>query len=153
MQRILVSACLLGENVRYDGQAKPMFNKMLDLWSLEGRVVRVCPEVAGGLPVPRPAAEINNNNNRIYTQQAIDVTDAFVSGAQKALDLCLKHNIKYALLKESSPSCGSNTIYDGSFSGRKISGEGVTAQLLRAHGIKVFSEKNINDLITLISNG
>jgi uncharacterized protein YbbK (DUF523 family) len=152
LEKILVSACLLGENVRYNGQTKPLFNKMLDLWSLEGRVIRVCPEVAGGLPVPRPAAEIDREHNKIYTQQGIDVTEAFLSGAKKALDLCLKHKIKYALLKESSPSCGSLTIYDGSFSGTKIAGEGATTQLLRAHGIKVFSEQTIDDLIALVSN-
>lgn len=152
MEKILVSACLLGENVRYNGLTKPIFNKTLDLWSLEGRIIRICPEVAGGLPVPRPAAEINSNNNRVYTQQGIDVSDAFISGAQKALALCQRYNIRYALLKESSPSCGSQTIYDGRFSGEKIVGEGATTQLLRKHGISVFSEQNIDSLIALISD-
>ena len=151
MQKLLVSSCLLGNPVRYDGQSQNLLHPGLETLKQQGRLVAFCPEVAGGLPTPRPPAEIKAG--RVLTKDAQDVTVQFAYGAEQALKLCKKQGIRYALLKESSPSCGSNTIYDGSFSGRKISGEGVTAQLLRAHGIKVFSEKNINDLITLISNG
>lgn len=107
-------------------------------------------EVSGGLPVPRAAAE-QQATGLVITQAGVDVTDAFTRGANIALSLCETHNIRYALLKESSPSCGSNTIYDGSFSHRKIPGQGVTAALLSAHGIKVFSEENIDQLITILT--
>jgi len=152
LEKILISACFLGENVRYNGQTESLQHQILNQWLKQGRVVRVCPEVAGGLPVPRPAAEIDRINQRIITKQGEDVTDAFEHGAQKALSICLNNNIKFALLKESSPSCGSQTIYDGQFRGQKIAGQGATTKLLREHGIEVYSEENIQALITRIES-
>lgn len=144
MEKILISACLLGENVRYNAQIKAFQSIILQQWHQENRLIMVCPEVAGGLSTPRHAAEIKHQ--RVITTTGKDVTSAFQLGAQKALKLCQAHHIKYALLKESSPSCGSNTIYDGHFTAQKISGMGITTALLRDHGITVYSENEISIL-------
>lgn len=144
-QKLLISACLLGQPVRYDGQSKPISEKpWLKQLQAQGRLVIVCPEVVGGLPTPRPAAE--RVKDKVITKTGSDVTDAFVKGAEHALQMCQQHNIKYALLKANSPSCGNKQIYDGSFSGRLIDGQGVTARLLTENGIAVFSELQLDDL-------
>ncbi|KGJ97324.1 DUF523 domain-containing protein [Colwellia psychrerythraea] len=143
LDKILISACFLGQRVRYNGEIKSFTNPTLEKWRQEGRLVAICPEVISGLPVPRAPAEINPKTNKVITIENIDVTKQFNYGAKQALDLCKKHKIKFALLKESSPSCGSQVIYDGSFSQQKIAGEGVTTKLLRQHGIMVFSEDTI----------
>lgn len=152
MEKIFISACFMGENVRYDGGHQSLTHQAIIQWKEQNRLVSGCPECLGGLPVPRPPAEIQQKNQNIITITGKDVTDSFHSGALKALEICLKHNIKYALLKESSPSCGSTTIYNGLFSNTKIEGQGVTAQLLTKHGITVFSEKTIDVLITKIED-
>lgn len=139
MPKILVSACLLGEAVRYDGQSKPLRWPELSVWQQAGQVVSCCPEVAGGLPVPRPPAECQPDG-RILTVHGEEVTAAFVRGAQQALALCRQHDIRIALLKEASPSCGSGVVYDGRFVGQQIPGQGLTARLLREAGIAVYSE-------------
>lgn len=146
VDKILISACFLGQKVRYNGQVKPLINEYLALWSKQNRLMAICPEVKGGLPVPRPPAEISQQTGQVITCNNVDVTEQFNSGAQQALQLCRQNNIRFALLKESSPSCGSSHIYDGNFSQQKISGEGITSKLLRSHGIQVFSENTINDL-------
>jgi len=150
MEKILVSACFLGELVRYNGKVKGFVHPLFQKWQEERRLVSFCPEVSGGLPIPRPPAEIQPDSNKIITCNGDDVTEAFLKGANMALSLCKKHNIKYALLKESSPSCGSTNIYDGTFTQSKISGQGVTTRVLQENGIRVFSELNIEDLATLI---
>ena len=130
MTRILISACLLGDPVRYDGKSKKLQHRKLAALVAQGRVVGFCPEVAGGLPVPRPAAEIQGADGaaviagqaRIKTDQQTDVTDYFISGAKQALALCQQHGIRIAVLTESSPSCGSKQIYDGSFTRTGIPG-------------------------------
>lgn len=143
--KLLVSACLLGQPVRYDGKSKPIAE--LD-WLLAlkttGRLVVVCPEVIGGLTTPRAPAEIVDT--RVITVKGDDVTAAFKKGAQHALDLCLRHNITHALLKANSPSCGNQQVYDGSFSGELTTGAGVTAQLLQQNGITVYSELQLQTL-------
>jgi uncharacterized protein YbbK (DUF523 family) len=151
MKKILVSACLLGNPVRYDGRSKALNNTELDALLDQQRVVSFCPEVAGGLTVPRAAAEIQAGDGhavivgqaRVRTGDGADVTDYFVSGAQQALALCGEHDITVAVLTESSPSCGSGKIYDGSFSRTAVPGSGVTAALLRQHGIKVFNQHQL----------
>lgn len=153
MEKILISSCFLGQPVRYDGQSKPLALSAIEQWKSEGRLINICPEMAGGLPVPRPPAEMDRKTNRVMTCDGEDVTGAFKKGANLALELCQRHQIKFALLKESSPSCGSNLIYDGTFSQNKINGMGVTAALLEQHGVSVFSEQNIDQLIALIDNG
>ncbi|EJM79211.1 DUF523 domain-containing protein [Pseudomonas sp. GM55] len=147
MRKILVSRCLLGHRVRYDGGASGPFDQ-LQQWLDEGRVVPLCPEVAGGLPTPRPAAEIPGGQGAqvldgqalVITVEGEDVSAAFLSGAYQALELVQKHGIRIAVLKANSPSCGNLLTYDGTFSGVKVSGEGVTAALLKRHGVQVFSE-------------
>lgn len=149
--KILISACLLGQPVRYDGQSKDIENTILELWKSEGLLVPVCPEVSGGLPVPRPAGEIQGIADDVLTGRAQittadneDITRFYLRGAQHALSLCQQHRIRIAILKENSPSCGSTNVSDGSFSKNLIPGEGVTARLLRQNGIRVFSENEIN---------
>ncbi len=143
--KILVSACLLGEPVRYDGQSKSIHNRSLETLNRQNRIVAFCPEVAGGLSTPREPAEISFE--RVVTESNIDVTEAFFRGASETLSLCRQHSIRVAILTELSPSCGSNQIYDGSFTRQRINGEGITTSLLRNHGIKVFSQHQISDAI------
>jgi uncharacterized protein YbbK (DUF523 family) len=150
MQKILVSRCLLGQRVRYDGGAHGPF-AVLERWQQEGRVVPLCPEVAGGLPTPRAPAEIADGQGAqvldgripVLTVDGEDVSAAFVAGAEQALALVAQHAIGIALLKARSPSCGNRENYDGSFSGIKVAGEGVTAAALRRAGVQVFSEEEL----------
>jgi uncharacterized protein YbbK (DUF523 family) len=147
MHKILVSRCLLGHRVRYDGGASGPFDQLAN-WQAEGRVVALCPEVAGGLPTPRAAAEIPGGQGgevldgraKVLTCEGEDVSDEFLDGARQALALVQRHGIRIAVLKAHSPSCGNVLTYDGSFSGVKVQGAGVTAALLTRHGVQVFSE-------------
>ena len=153
--RLLVSACLLGDPVRYDGKAKRLAHDRLHRLKTEGRIVPFCPEVAGGLPVPRAAAEIVGGDGAdviagrasVKTGNGDDVSACFVAGAERALALCRQHGITTALLTEGSPSCGSGRIYDGSFTRRSIAASGVTTALLREHGIRVFSQHQVDAAI------
>ncbi len=150
MQKVLVSRCLLGHRVRYDGGAHGPFDQ-LARWQAEGRVVALCPEVAGGLPTPRPPAEIPggqgaqvlDGQRAVLTIAGEDVSAAFLAGALQALALVQAQGIRLAVLKARSPSCGNRENYDGSFSGVKVVGEGVTAALLRRAGVQVFSEEEL----------
>ena len=137
--KILISACLIGEPVRYDGKSNLISNVLIKNWLAKGILLPLCPEVAGGLNTPRPPAEIKANG-LIKTQEGIDVTTEFQRGAEFTLQQALKYNIKIAILTEKSPSCGSQLIYDGTFSRKLIKGQGVTAKLLEKHGIKVFNQ-------------
>ena len=144
MQKILVSACLLGAKVRYDGGDCAQGSSLLDRWITEGRVISICPEMAGGLPTPRPPSELIGT--KVMTNQGVDVTAQYRKGAESALALCQQHQIKFALLKARSPSCGNVQIYDGTFTSTKIAGQGVTAALLTENGIQVFNEEQLNEL-------
>ncbi|WP_223517901.1 DUF523 domain-containing protein [Pseudomonas sp. GL-B-19] len=158
MQKILVSRCLLGHRVRYDGGASGPFDQ-LQQWLDEGRVVPLCPEVAGGLPTPRAAAEIPGGQGAevldgqacVITTEGEDVSAEFLSGAYQALELVQKHGIRIAVLKANSPSCGNLLTYDGSFSGVKVTGEGVTAALLRRNGVQVFSELELAEAVAALA--
>jgi len=141
MHRVLVSACLLGDPVRYDGKDKRSAHPVLRRWLEEGRVVRACPELLGGLAVPRPRAE--RRGDQVVTEEGREVTAAFEAGARATLALTQAHTIRVAVLKENSPSCGVGSIADGGFAGRRIAGSGVTTELLRAHGVQVFSEDEL----------
>ena len=122
MEKILISACLLGERVRYHGGDARLEHPILRRWQEEGRLVPLCPEVTGGLTTPRPAAEITvtPEGRRVLTAAGQDVTGAFERGAEAAANACAAHGIRIAILKDGSPSCGSRSIYDGSFSGRRV---------------------------------
>jgi uncharacterized protein YbbK (DUF523 family) len=135
----LCSACLLGINCRYDGKSKPN-EKILEL-SKKETFVLVCPEQLGGLPTPRIQSEIRDG--KVFNLAGEDVTENFQKGAEETLKLAKKHNLKEAILKQRSPSCGCGQIYDGTFSGKVIEGWGITADLLRKNGIKVISEEEI----------
>lgn len=149
MEKILVSACLLGHKVRYNGTDAAGTNDLLERWRSEGRLVPFCPEVAGGFPVPRPPAEISggeggdvlDGESRVIEEGGKDVSEYFQAGAELTLREVRRQNIRVAVLKEDSPSCGSSRIYDGSFSGRSRPGQGVTTALLEDHGVRVFSEE------------
>ena len=150
--KVLVSRCLLGHRVRYDGGASGPYGQ-LARWQEEGRIIALCPEVAGGLPTPRAPAEIPGGQGSdvlnglapVMTSEGEDVTAAFMDGAQQALALVNRHGIRVAILKANSPSCGNVQTYDGSFSGVKVEGQGVTAALLAGAGVQVFSELQLDD--------
>ena len=140
---ILVSACLLGHTCRYDGQSKPHAGvaELLKKHTL----VPICPEVQGGLPTPRPPAEIQGD--RVVNSEGCDVTDCYQRGAQAALELAKILGADTAILKQRSPSCGSGQIHNGKFDGGLIDGWGVAAQLLRDNGITVYSEDEADKLL------
>ena len=150
--KLLISRCLLGHRVRYDGGASGPYAQLAQ-WQAEGRVIALCPEVAGGLPTPRAAAEIPGGQGvevlggmaSVITATGEDVTEAFVSGAHQALELVQQHGVRIAILKANSPSCGNRLTYDGSFSGVKVEGQGVTAALLTRAGVQVFSELELEE--------
>ncbi|HEV7429456.1 MAG TPA: DUF523 domain-containing protein [Thermoanaerobaculia bacterium] len=145
MIKILVSSCLLGAPVRHDARDKKCDHAVLQRWIEEGRVVSVCPEMLGGLGTPRPPAEIVNDvTRRVVTRDGADVTQAFTNGARAAAEQGRGENVRIAILKAGSPSCGSSFIYDGTFSKTAIKGEGITASLLRSEGIAVFSEEELD---------
>lgn len=148
--KILISRCFLGDNVRYNSKILSFKHPLLMLWQQQKRFINICPEVAGGLTVPREPAEMQYNSNEVITKSGINVSTQFNLGAQQALALCLQHKIRFALLKESSPSCGSTFIYDGSFTNKKITGQGITSKLLTQNGIKVFSENTLEVLEALL---
>ncbi len=131
----LISACLIGENCKYDGKnnfhevAKDLFDK--------GLVIPVCPEQLGGMSTPRIPSEIVGD--KVLSKEGLDVTNEFNLGAEKTLRIALENNAKYAILQVRSPSCGSKLVYDGSFTNKVIMGQGVTTKLLEKHGIKVIT--------------
>ena len=153
-----MSACLLGQKVRYDGGDCLNHHPRLQSWLDAKRIIIICPEMAGGLPTPRPPAEIQGSktgidvlslNAKVMTNLGSDVTENFIKGAEKTLALAQKFHIKVAILKAKSPSCGSNVVYDGTFSKKLIDGMGVAAALLSKHGIKVFDENQIDQALDL----
>lgn len=138
---ILVSACLAGLNCRYDGNNK--FQK--DIFNLvkEGKAILVCPEQLGGLKTPRLPAEIKyiNGHKKVITLDGQDVTTEYDRGAKEVLDLAKRLNISDVIFKSKSPACGCGKIYDGTFSGNIIIGNGITTELLLANGINVTTEE------------
>lgn len=151
---VLVSACLLGETVRHDGGHKQSHHPVLTRWLQEGRVLPLCPELAGGLPVPRAAAEIEPGASgaqvlagtaRVHDITGKDVTAAFVRGAEQARQRVQAQAVCVAVLKAGSPSCGSREVHDGRFQGRRVPGQGVTAALLQQLGVQVFDETQLDD--------
>jgi len=155
--KILVSSCLLGEDVRYDGENSAIAYNTSSSFSekelfmdiiCEHSIYSFCPEVSGGLNTPREAAEIISSNKpfNIQTKTGKNVTINFLLGAKNALDLCKEENITVALLKSKSPSCANDGIYDGTFNGKMIQGVGITTKLLEENGVRVFNENQINEL-------
>lgn len=143
MEKILISACLVGDNVKYNGGNNliPKLDALLEKYEL----IPFCPEVEGGLSTPRSPAE--RIGGRVINQDGEDVTESYLKGAELAFNICLFLKIKKVILKEKSPSCGSKIIYDGSFSHKEIPGMGVTAEYLKEKGIEVYSEGDIDSLL------
>ncbi len=149
MKKILVSQCLYGgEPVRYDGKSKAEDDPRFLSWREEGILIPVCPEVFGGLPVPRTDAQ--RRGDSVVTRDGRDVTGQYSAGAEEAVRLALENRVICAIMKEKSPSCGSSMIYDGSFSEKLIEGEGVASELLRKAGIRVFSESQLDEVEKLL---
>ncbi|SDS77097.1 Uncharacterized conserved protein YbbK, DUF523 family [Halopseudomonas litoralis] len=159
MQKILVSSCLLGRPVRYDGSAHGPYS-LLQHWQAQGRVVALCPEVSGGLPTPRPPAEIPGGQGAAVLEGLLPVVDvggrdvsaAFLAGAAAAVELVSRQGIRFAVLKARSPSCGNQETYDGTFTGNRVAGEGVTAAALRRRGVQVFNENELELLASLLTD-
>ncbi len=155
MDRILVSACLLGQKVRYDGGSVPVAGDYLTCWQAQGRVLAFCPEMAGGLQTPRLPAEIEPladaeqvlaGQARVLDAGGNDVSAAFVRGAEMARDRAVQQGCRFAVLTEKSPSCGTTRTYDGHFQGRLIAGQGITAAVLRAAGLRIYSQHQLDQL-------
>lgn len=149
----LISACLCGVNCKYNGanNSDPCFLALLE----QDKVLPVCPEQLGGLSTPRPACEIAGGTGtdvlqgkaKIINKDGEDCTAAFIKGAQESLALAQKTGITEAILQSRSPSCGSGKIYDGTFSGRLIPGDGVTAALFKKHGIKILNDEEFKERV------
>lgn len=135
----LCSACLLGVKCRYNGKSKPN-EKVIELSKIE-KLIPICPEQLGDLPIPREPAE--QQGNKIVSKSGKDVTDHFIRGAEETLKIAQKLNVKEAIMKQRSPSCGCGQIPDGTFSKIIIEGDGVTTALLKKNGIKVISEEEL----------
>ncbi|MBQ7788981.1 MAG: DUF523 domain-containing protein [Clostridia bacterium] len=142
MEKILVSACLLGVPCRYDGKSKPQQEVMALKNKYE--LIPVCAEVLGGLTTPRIGAEIIGN--KVIRKDGVDVTYEYNKGADKILEIAKENNCKTAILKSKSPSCGKGEVYDGTFKRALIKGDGILTRLLIKNGIAVYSEKEIDKL-------
>ena len=140
-KKALISACLLGVNCRYDGKNNKLPDDKLEELKEKYELIPVCAEIYGGLTTPRVPSE--RREGRVYSKLGTDVTEEFTKGAGEVLYMAKLFGAELAILKENSPSCGSGTIYDGSFSGKLTEGDGVTAELLKKRGISVIGEKKI----------
>ena len=155
--KLLMSACLIGQCCRYDAQngksiVTPKLHKMLN----NGEVAVICPELAGGLGVPRDHCEIASGGTaagvldgaaKVLTIKSEDKTESFIKGARATLELVQKYSIKTAVMKEGSPSCGVHSVHIGAFDGNLVEGRGVTAELLARNGVRVFSEDELESAI------
>lgn len=145
MQSLLISACLMGTPCKYSGGSNALPPAVLARLRETYRLIPVCPELAGGLPVPRTPSE--RLGSRVVTRSGQDVTAAFTRGAQLAVRLAARFGCSLALFKERSPSCGSGIIYDGSFTGRLVPGSGLAAEALAARGVKLLGESRLEELL------
>ena len=144
MKSILISACLIGRECKYCGGSNILGGDVLSALREKYELIPVCPESDGGLPTPRDPSE--RIGDKVMSISGRDVTAEYQKGAEIALALAKGNACETALMKEQSPSCGSGSIYDGTFSGRLIPGYGVAAELLRANGIEVLGESRVNEL-------
>ncbi|MFV0527399.1 MAG: DUF523 domain-containing protein [Lachnospiraceae bacterium] len=145
MKKILVSECLYGGRiVRYDAGDVTETDSHFLQWKQEGRLVAICPEVFGALPIPRPDSQ--RVGDKVLTGAGTDVTAEYTTGALEALRLAQEHKVVCAIMKQDSPSCGSKFIYDGTFTDTKKPGEGLAVEYLRKAGIKVFAEEDLDEV-------
>lgn len=157
MIRVLVSACLMGQPVRYDGRAKTVHDQRIAKWRDQGRLISICPEMAAGMPVPRAPAEIMpgataaqvlHGTGAVHDNTGLDVTQPFVAAANLAVRTAAEQGCQLALLTDRSPSCGSQQVYGGAFDGALETGRGLVAEALVAAGVAVYSEHQIDELET-----
>jgi uncharacterized protein YbbK (DUF523 family) len=153
LTKLLISGCLFGDDVRYDGKNSSLNqNELYNKLKKQVQLVPFCPEVEGGLPTPRAPSEIQSTNPYIIkNKNGEDTTKYFIDGAQKTLELCIKNDIKIALLKSKSPSCSNDTIYDGKFNKNLLKQNGVTASLLLKNNIQVFNENELEKLLIYLN--
>ena len=142
---LIISSCLCGNNTKYNGGNNLIDN--LELLKEKFNLITICPEVFGGLSTPRNPSEIVGQ--KVLSNKGVDVTENFYNGANKAVEILKSYNAKYALLKEGSPSCGVHKIYDGTFSGVKIPGSGITTNMFKELGIEIYSENEIEELLKI----
>lgn len=147
MEHLLISACLLGFECKYSGGSNALDAAALAALRERFRLIPVCPESAGGLPTPRAPSE--RQGEKVVSKLGQDVTGEYRKGADTALYLARRYGCTRALLKERSPSCGSGAIYDGSFTGTLVPGDGTAAQALKAHGLKIYGEGDLEQLLSL----
>lgn len=147
MKNLLISACLMGFECKYSGGSNALDGEKLEALKESFRLIPVCPESAGGLPTPRPPSE--RRDGKVINKLGQDVTEEYRKGAETALYLARRYGCACALLKERSPSCGSGEIYDGSFTGTLIPGDGVAAEKLKLAGISVYGESKTEELIKI----
>lgn len=158
---ILISSCLLGNPVRYNGTDLLIDHPLIKEWQDANRLIAVCPEVEGGMSVPRAPAEIINGDGkavlggkaRVKDAEGEDVSNAFIRGALKSLKTAIDNDCVAAIMTEHSPSCGSNMVYDGSFSKTKREGVGVTTSMLEQNHIPVFNQEQLEDLEEYLNSG
>jgi len=147
-ENILVSSCLLGELVKYDGSHNKLEDILLKKLQDKYNIIPVCPEVEGGLGTPRTPCEIVLHNPlKIINKDGEDKTIEFINGANHTIKLAIMKNVKIALLKSNSPSCSNKYIYDGNFSDNKVIGVGITTMILEENEIKVYNEKEIMQIL------
>ncbi|MEK6246705.1 MAG: DUF523 domain-containing protein, partial [Planctomycetales bacterium] len=155
MDKIFVSACIVGRPVRYDGSDNLVSHELMQRWRDEGRLVPLCPEIAAGFPTPRAPAEIEpdrfgadvlDGKAKIFEDNGTDVTDGYTQGAQLARETAQRAGCRYALLTDGSPSCGSTYQYSGKFDFKTREGQGIVATLLARNGIRVFAEDALEEL-------
>ena len=146
MENLLISACLLGVECKYSGGSNALPEETIEKLRTRYRLIPVCPETAGGLPTPRDPSE--RLGERVVSCRGAAVTAQFKKGAEAALTLARRYGCTTALMKEHSPSCGSGLIYDGSFLGKLVKGDGCAAELLKAAGVSVVGE-NMTELLTM----
>ncbi|MBI4855148.1 MAG: DUF523 domain-containing protein [Acetobacterium woodii] len=141
-KKILVSSCLLGMKINYEGKAHPI-DELRQLF-LQGQAIPICPEVLATMPIPRDRAEIVtvNGERKVHNERDEDLTEIYALGAQRTLDTARTSGAKIAIFKSKSPSCGCGKIYDGSFSGNLIDGDGIAAALLKENGVRVITEED-----------
>ena len=165
MERILISACLAGRPVRYNGtEKKHGAADILSRWQDEGRLMLFCPEIAVGFPTPRPSAEIVGRHKdrsgeavlaggaRVVESTGADVSELYIQAARETVDFAKRHGCRHAVLTDGSPSCGSTFVYDGSFTGLRKPGIGTTTAALREAGVQVWPETAIPELDGLLRN-
>lgn len=145
MQNILISACLLGVDCKYNGSNNKLDDEIINLLKEKYNLIPVCPEIMGGMPTPRNPIEIKDG--KVFDYDGEEFTKEFEKGSEEVLKLAKLYNSSIAILKENSPSCGSNYIYDGTFNHQKIKGMGFTALKLSKENIKLFNEENVKKLL------